>query len=68
MLALGGRPHWGKQFSATAEHLRAAYPEYDRFDALRRKVDPDGVFGNAFLERVFPRSGEATLAREAAAP
>jgi L-gulono-1,4-lactone dehydrogenase len=67
MLALGGRPHWGKQFSATAEHLRAAYPEYDRFDALRRKVDPQGMFRNAFLERVFPRRGEASLAREATA-
>jgi len=67
MLALGGRPHWGKQFAATAEQLRGAYPEYDRFDALRRKVDPQGVFGNAFLERVFPRSGKAAEAAAAGA-
>ena len=67
MLALGGRPHWGKQFSATAEHLRAAYPEYDRFDALRRRLDPHGMFENAFLERVLPHSSEACQARKLSA-
>jgi L-gulono-1,4-lactone dehydrogenase len=69
MLALGGRPHWGKQFSATADQLRAAYPEYERFDALRRTVDPRGIFENAFLERVFARRtrSEAGLGQPAAA-
>jgi FAD/FMN-containing dehydrogenase len=53
MRALSGRPHWGKQFAAAPEQLRAAYPLYDRFDDLRRRLDPRGVFENDYLRRVF---------------
>jgi L-gulonolactone oxidase len=49
-----GRPHWGKTFSRTADELRALYPAYDHFDALRRRCDPAGVFRNSFVDRVFP--------------
>lgn len=56
MLSLGGRPHWGKQFGAGPELLRAAYPFFDRFAELRRRLDPQGMFDNDFLARLFPRA------------
>jgi L-gulonolactone oxidase len=48
-----GRPHWGKTFHRTAAELRALYPGYDGFAALRRACDPGGIFRNAFVDRVF---------------
>jgi xylitol oxidase len=53
LLPLGGRPHWGKCFVATAAVLEPLYPRMADFRALRDRVDPDRVFGNAFLERVI---------------
>ena len=49
----GGRPHWGKLHSRVAEELRDLYPEWDAFQALRRRWDPDGVFLNDYLRRVL---------------
>jgi len=49
-----GRPHWGKSFDRSADELRSLYPRYDEFDALRRRCDPEGVFRNSFVDRVFP--------------
>jgi FAD/FMN-containing dehydrogenase len=40
----GGRPHWGKKHSLTASDLRALYPAWDRFQAMRQRWDPEGVF------------------------
>ena len=37
---LGGRPHWGKRHFQTAATLRARYPEWDRFQAVRARLDP----------------------------
>jgi FAD/FMN-containing dehydrogenase len=56
MLALDGRPHWGKQFSLDAAQLRAAHPNLARFAALRDELDPGELFDNDFLRRVLPRS------------
>lgn len=53
MLPMGGRPHWGKEFSVRAAALREMYPDYERFNALRRELDPKGVFENDFVRRVF---------------
>ncbi len=53
LAGLGGRPHWGKLHTRTAEHLRAAYPAFDDVVALRDKLDPDRRFGNAYLDRVL---------------
>ena len=50
---LDGRPHWGKLHFQTAATLAARYPEWDRFQAVRRKLDPDGRFSNAYLDRVL---------------
>jgi len=53
MLDYAGRPHWGKLFSRTAKDFAELYPLYRHFDALRRECDPNGIFRNAFVDRVF---------------
>jgi len=52
LLPLGARPHWGKCFLTAP-----AYPRGEDFRALRARVDPDGKFGNAFVDDVLPRPG-----------
>lgn len=49
----GGRPHWGKRHYQTAETLRPRYPDWDRFTAVRRRLDPTGVFANDYVRRVL---------------
>jgi L-gulono-1,4-lactone dehydrogenase len=49
----GGRPHWGKLHFQTAETLAPRYPEWDRFQAVRRRLDPEGRFANEYLDRVL---------------
>ncbi|HEV3093616.1 MAG TPA: D-arabinono-1,4-lactone oxidase [Solirubrobacteraceae bacterium] len=53
MYELGGRPHWGKRHFQTAETLRPRYPEWDAFQAIRARLDPDGRFANAWTDRVL---------------
>ncbi len=40
---LGGRPHWGKRHFQSAATLRGRYPEWERFQAVRRRLDPGGA-------------------------
>lgn len=49
----GGRPHWGKRHYRTADSLRELYPEWDRFQAVRARLDPAGLFGNDYTDRVL---------------
>jgi xylitol oxidase len=53
LVPLGARPHWGKVFEMDAAALREAFPRLADFAALRARVDPQRVFGNAFLDRVL---------------
>lgn len=53
MLALDGRPHWGKEFSVSGADIRSRYPQAERFAEQLRALDPDGLFRNAFVERMF---------------
>lgn len=50
---VGGRPHWGKEHTRTAEELRPLYPRFDDFLALRDRLDPDRRFTNPYLSRVL---------------
>jgi L-gulonolactone oxidase len=50
---LGGRPHWGKRHYQSAATLRARYPEWERFQAVRARLDPDGVFTNDYTRRTL---------------
>jgi len=47
-----GRPHWGKRHYQTAGTLRERYPDWDRFAAVRDRLDPDRVFLNDYTRRV----------------
>ena len=51
MDSYGGRPHWGKRHYQTAATLAARYPGWERFQAVRARLDPDGVFANAYVRR-----------------
>ena len=55
-----GRPHWGKLHSRTADELRPLYPDWDRFQEVRRRWDPDGLFMNDYLRRVLEPSLEGS--------
>ncbi|RFD25209.1 oxidoreductase [Mycobacterium uberis] len=48
-----GRPHWGKHHYQTAGTLRERYPGWDRFAAVRDRLDPDRVFLNDYTRRVL---------------
>jgi xylitol oxidase len=48
------RPHWGKVFTLDAAAVRNGYPRLADFRKLRARHDPDGKFGNAFLDTVLP--------------
>jgi L-gulono-1,4-lactone dehydrogenase len=50
---LDGRPHWGKRHFQTAATLRPRYPDWDRFRAVRARLDPHGRFANDYTDRVL---------------
>ena len=50
---LDGRPHWGKRHFHTAATLRTRYPDWDRFQAVRARLDPDERFANAWTDLVL---------------
>jgi FAD-linked oxidoreductase len=53
MTSYGGRPHWGKMHFQGHEALAERYPRWDEFQAVRRRLDPEGRFTNQYLERVL---------------
>jgi L-gulonolactone oxidase len=48
-----GRPHWGKRHFQAAATLAPRYPEWDRFQAIRARLDPEGLFQNDYAKRVL---------------
>ena len=54
LLPLGARPHWGKCFVGHGRRAGTALPAVGGLPAgCGRAADPDGKFGNAFLDRVL---------------
>lgn len=53
MKGLGGRPHWGKEFSLTTQEAAALYPEYETFREIRCRLDPKQTFANDFIRTLF---------------
>ncbi|MFF9644139.1 D-arabinono-1,4-lactone oxidase [Kitasatospora aureofaciens] len=53
MRAHGGRPHWGKAHTATAEVLAPRYPRWADFQRVRARVDPDGLFAGDYAVRLL---------------
>ena len=50
---LGGRPHWGKVHTLTATELADLHPRFGDVVAMRDRLDPDRVLGNAHLRQVL---------------
>jgi L-gulonolactone oxidase len=50
---LDGRPHWGKLHWRDAASLAGAYPRFADFAAVRDRLDPQRVFGNAYTRQVL---------------
>jgi FAD-linked oxidoreductase len=48
-----GRPHWGKRHYQSAATLRPRYPGFERFLAVRDRLDPERRFENDYLRRVL---------------
>ncbi|MFG2077713.1 D-arabinono-1,4-lactone oxidase [Nonomuraea maritima] len=55
MTRLDGRPHWGKLHTRDAAYLAGVYPRFADFLALRDRLDPGRLFGNAYLDAVLGR-------------
>jgi alditol oxidase len=47
---LNTRPHWAKVFTMAPATVRSRYERLPDANALARRFDPGGVFGNAFIE------------------
>jgi FAD/FMN-containing dehydrogenase len=48
-----GRPHWGKWHSLQASDFAALYPQWESFNAIRRRFDPRGKFLSPYLRSLF---------------
>ena len=48
-----GRHHWAKHTFYTKEQIRDNYPDWENFVSLKNKLDPNGIFMNTFLKRLF---------------
>jgi len=53
LLPLGARPHWAKLTAMTRDAILSVYRRAADFRELRQKADPDGKFGNDFIEELF---------------
>jgi L-gulono-1,4-lactone dehydrogenase len=49
----GGRPHWGKRHFQSAATLAPRYPDWDRFQSVRARLDPGGTFQNEYARHVL---------------
>jgi len=49
----GGRPHWGKRHYQSAATLAPRYPEWERFQEVRERLDPERRFENDYTRRVL---------------
>ena len=54
ILSEGGAYYLPYQPHATVDQFRAAYPNADRYFAVKREVDPDNRFQNKLWEKYYP--------------
>ena len=48
-----GRPHWGKMHYLGSNELSGLYPHWNDFLQVRSRFDPDGLFVNDYVGRIF---------------
>ncbi len=49
----GGKPHWGKRFTAKDATFRKIYSKWEDFKKLRHTMDPSNKFLNPYLRKLF---------------
>ncbi|MGJ8743660.1 D-arabinono-1,4-lactone oxidase [Polaribacter sp.] len=49
----GGKPHWGKRFTAKNTELSKIYDKWEDFKLLRRELDPTNKFLNPYLTELI---------------
>jgi xylitol oxidase len=59
LLPFAPRPHWGKVFRMAPSVVRAQYERLADFADLVTEYDPDGVFGNPFVDRFLDEDDPA---------
>ena len=60
------RPHWGKCFTTPPDVVEQVFSQLPDFRRLRDEVDPEDVFGNAWLDLVLgARDGAAPSLKQA---
>ncbi len=47
------RPHWAKLDFFSKGQFNDKYPKFEQFRAMRRQLDPQGMFMNEYLERAL---------------
>lgn len=52
-LAHGGRPHWGKMNTLTADNFSELYPHWNDFRRVRETFDPHGRMLTPYMRSVF---------------
>ncbi len=57
---LGARPHWAKLTAMPTRQVAATLPRAADFRDLVAKTDPDGTFGNPFLDDLLDPTGNDT--------
>jgi FAD-linked oxidoreductase len=53
LVAAAGRPHWGKLHTLDHSGLAAVHPDLEAVGSLRAEVDPQGMFRNPMVDRIF---------------
>ncbi len=53
MIECNGRPHWAKQSNLVKKDYIKLYPKFEDFVSLRKKLDPNDIFINEFLKKIF---------------
>ncbi|XP_071795480.1 L-gulonolactone oxidase-like isoform X3 [Asterias amurensis] len=53
MYNAGGRPNWAKAHKLTGTDFKQLYPEFEKFCDIRKKLDPQGLFLNDYLQKVL---------------
>ena len=53
LLAHGGRPHWGKTFNTDTDFVKLYGENMEKFNGIRRQMDPQGLFLNDFTRRAL---------------
>jgi len=52
-LKYGGKPHWGKRFTAKDATLSKLYSKWEDFKVLRKELDPTNKFLNPYLTELL---------------